>query len=81
MKILTFVTIACEKLILFSDINRLKPISVNAFIFNQQALINNYIKSGSIGVIRWGDGEMGRWGDGEMGRWGDGEMGSERNIW
>ncbi|NES68457.1 MAG: hypothetical protein F6K24_26090 [Okeania sp. SIO2D1] len=26
-----------------------------------------YIKSGSIGVIRWGDGEMGRWGDGEMG--------------
>ncbi|NEP74483.1 MAG: hypothetical protein F6K25_22570 [Okeania sp. SIO2G4] len=33
----------------------------------------DYIKSGSIGVIRWGDGEMGRWGDGEMG--------SERNIW
>ncbi|NEQ76727.1 MAG: hypothetical protein F6K23_29100 [Okeania sp. SIO2C9] len=31
------------------------------------------IKSGSIGVIRWGDGGMGRWGDGEMGRWGDGE--------
>ncbi|NEP87162.1 MULTISPECIES: hypothetical protein [unclassified Okeania] len=26
----------------------------------------NNIKSGSIGVIRWGDGEMGRWGDGEI---------------
>ncbi|WP_202219003.1 hypothetical protein [Okeania sp. KiyG1] len=31
----------------------------------------NDIKSGSIGVIRWGDGEMGRWGDGRMG---DGEI-------
>ncbi|NEP86399.1 MAG: hypothetical protein F6K18_05935 [Okeania sp. SIO2C2] len=28
--------------------------------------VRSHIKSGSIGVIRWGDGGMGRWGDGEI---------------
>ncbi|NEQ72978.1 MAG: hypothetical protein F6K23_07765 [Okeania sp. SIO2C9] len=56
-------------------------VGANGICVPQSSEWRPHIKSGSIGVIRWGDGEMGRWGDGEMGRWGDGEMGSERNIW
>jgi len=57
-------------------------------------LLSNAIKfteSGTVtlrvGLVRWGDGEMGRWGDGEMGRWGEkgdkgdkGDKGEEKKL-
>ncbi|WP_202221154.1 hypothetical protein [Okeania sp. KiyG1] len=35
------------------------------YVAKQSVRIAYHIKSGSIGVIRWGDGGMGGWGDGD----------------
>ncbi|OZH55853.1 hypothetical protein AFK68_01910, partial [Hydrocoleum sp. CS-953] len=61
-----------EKLVLFPDIKWLKPLYVNALIFNHQTLfkVNQDLRKGVVvhSNAKGSTGSVGRWGDGEMGR-------------